>query len=558
MEERKTEGHIMRIAKLSVALFVLGSAIVGAEESQLAKPTPVQYAWHEQERIMFVCLDPATWQGGEYDNHTTKLSDMKLGKLDVDQWMAVAESWGAKEILLVCKHTGGFCWWPTETTDYSVKNIAWKDGKGNLVKEVADACRRHGLKMGVYIYPDDPRYSKGAGGGGRTGDPNKQEEWNRLLRKQWEEVLTMCGTDLVNEIWFDGNCIVPLTDILQRLAPNAVVLQSPVASIRWVGNENGLAQDPNWNTVSGEKLRGGVTTERHSTPDGDAWAPVECDTTLYIHNWFWSPQKEKRRRSLPQLMNIFTRSAGYGSVLLLNSSPNTNGVIPEGDVKCYREFGAMIDKQFGHPVAVVENKTGNTIELEIPAGKTVTCSDLWEDYRQGHRIRAYVIEGQVDGKWSELRQGTAVGRRKLDFFEESRAAKVRVRVTESVGIPLIRRWAVHLTDRELFQGNSRPETWELAATINVKAGTQTVDVDLSKQVTTPRQYEIRVEGAGVKSAIPLFENQVGEQWFLEKIGWKGKFNLNRTQAVDKGSTTGIRLTFKTQKDVVVRVFVCPR
>ena len=254
MEERKTEGHIMRIAKLSVALFVLGSAIVGAEESQLAKPTPVQYAWHEQERIMFVCLDPATWQGGEYDNHTTKLSDMKLGKLDVDQWMAVAESWGAKEILLVCKHTGGFCWWPTETTDYSVKNIAWKDGKGNLVKEVADACRRHGLKMGVYIYPDDPRYSKGAGGGGRTGDPNKQEEWNRLLRKQWEEVLTMCGTDLVNEIWFDGNCIVPLTDILQRLAPNAVVLQSPVASIRWVGNENGLAQDPNWNTVSGDTI----------------------------------------------------------------------------------------------------------------------------------------------------------------------------------------------------------------------------------------------------------------------------------------------------------------
>ena len=117
------------------------------------------------------------------------------------------EELGAKEILLVCKHVGGFCWWPTETSDYCVKNIPWKDGKGNLVKEVAAACRRHGFKMGIYIYSDDPRFAKEIGRGGRTDDPSKQQQWNRLLRKQWEEVLALCGKDLVNEIWFDGSCV---------------------------------------------------------------------------------------------------------------------------------------------------------------------------------------------------------------------------------------------------------------------------------------------------------------------------------------------------------------
>jgi hypothetical protein len=102
-------------------------AVADPAAAKLARPNAVQYAWHEQERLMFVCLDPCTWQGSEYDNHTTKLADMKLEKLDVEQWMTAAKAWGAKEVMLVCKHTGGFCWWPTETTDYCVKYIPWNE-----------------------------------------------------------------------------------------------------------------------------------------------------------------------------------------------------------------------------------------------------------------------------------------------------------------------------------------------------------------------------------------------------------------------------------------------
>ena len=152
---------------------------------------------------------------------------MKLEKLDVEQWAKAAESWGAKQIVLVCKHIGGFCWWPTDTTDYCVKNIPWKGGKGNLVKDVADACRKHGLTLGVYIYSDDPKYTKGIGRGGRTDDPKKQAEWNAKLRQQWTEVLTLCGPDLVREVWFDGGCIVPLKDIIEKLAPQAQIFRRP-------------------------------------------------------------------------------------------------------------------------------------------------------------------------------------------------------------------------------------------------------------------------------------------------------------------------------------------
>jgi alpha-L-fucosidase len=289
--------------------------------AQLARPSAVQYAWHEQERVMFVCLDPCTWQGREYDNHSTFLKQMNPARLDANQWCKAARAWGAKEILLVCKHCGGFCWWPTETTDYCVKNIAWKGGKGNMVQEVVDACRRHDLKIGVYIYSDDPKYMANIGRGGRTDDPAKQKEWNAKLRKQWEEVLTLCGPDLVQEIWFDGSCIVPLDDIIKKLAPRATILQSPLTDIRWVGNEAGYARDPNWNTLRATDLKSGVATEAHSTPDGDAWAPVECDTTLYDHFWFWSEHAEKHAcKSLDKLLHVYMHSAGHGAVLLLNST----------------------------------------------------------------------------------------------------------------------------------------------------------------------------------------------------------------------------------------------
>ena len=459
----------LRLAILLGFTLVLSLEIRAAgSDVLLARPSPAQYAWHEQERIMFVHFGVATWEGTEYDaDGKTDLSKMNPTGFNAEEICATAQSWGARQILLVCKHVGGFCWWPTETTDYCVRSIPWKGGEGNLVKEVADACRRNGLTLGIYIYSDDPRYSSSIGRGGKTDDPAKQEEWDRLLRKQWEEVLTLCGPDLVREIWFDGSCIVPLTDIIQRLAPDAVVLQSPITNIRWVGNEAGIARDPNWNTLMGSVLKSGVATQNHSDPAGDTWAPVECDVTLYDHNWFWNPDNERKRRSVAQLLSIFVNSAGRGSVLLLNATPNTAGRIPDADRACYREFGQALERNFGHPLAVATDVARREVELDLGGSVNINCADFWEDYRLGHRIRAYVIEGRVNGAWTKLAEGTAVGRRKLDVFASVMADRVRVRVTAAAGEPVIRRFQIHCLDAALAEGN----TPSLARNAPVKAST---------------------------------------------------------------------------------------
>ncbi|MDR1491592.1 MAG: alpha-L-fucosidase, partial [Planctomycetaceae bacterium] len=151
-------------------------------------PLPEQVLWQEMEQIMFVCLDPCTWQNHEYDNLSTPLEKINPAKLDVNQWIDAAEAFDAKMILFVAKHVGGFCWWQTETTDYSIKSTPYKNGKGDVLDELANACFQRGMKLGIYIYPGDAKHGAGIGGGGKTKNPADQENYNKILRKQWEEV----------------------------------------------------------------------------------------------------------------------------------------------------------------------------------------------------------------------------------------------------------------------------------------------------------------------------------------------------------------------------------
>jgi len=427
-------------------------------EVPLAKPSAAQYAYQEQERIMFVCLDPCTWQGREYDNHSTNLNEMKLPKLDVDQWCEAAESWGAQEILFVAKHTGGFCWWQTETSDYSVKNIAWKDGQGDLVDQVATACKKHGLKLGMYIYPGDDQWGARIGSGGRTSDPAKQEAYNRVLRTQWTEVLSR-HRDLIIELWFDGSCCVPLGDIFRKYVGDRVVyLQGPHANLRWVGTEAGYAPYPAWNTLKKKDLATGVATAVHGDPDGDVWAGLECDTTLYDHHWFWSPQKEKRRKSLEHLVKLYYQSVGRGATFLLNSTPNTDGLIPDGDVKRYRELGRELQRRFSKPLGETAGRgVVHTIEFDTPT--TVNQLMIMEDYRHGHRIRRFVVEGRTaDGRWIEINRGTVVGRKRIVVFEPVEITMLMLRITRNVNEPIVRDFKAYFVEgdqRYLHESNAK-------------------------------------------------------------------------------------------------------
>jgi alpha-L-fucosidase len=438
-----------------------------APAATLARPSDAQYAYQEQERIMFVCLDPCTWQGREYDNHTTHLKDMKLAKLDVNQWCEAARSWGAKEILFVAKHTGGFCWWQTVTSDYSVKNIAWKDGKGNLVDDVAAACRRHGLKLGIYVYPGDDQWGAGIGSGGRTTDPAKQQQYNAVLQTQWAEVLSR-HHDLIIELWFDGSCCVPLGDVFERYVGDRVVyLQGPHASLRWVGNEASWAPYPAWNTLKKKDLDTGVATALQNDPDGDAWAALECDTTLYDQYWFWSAENEKKRKSLAHLVKLYYQSVGRGASLLLNSTPNTDGLIPEDDMKLYAALGRELERRFRNPLGSTAGRgSAHTIAFEKPT--KVNQFVITEDYREGQRIREFVVEGRTsEGRWIEINRGTAVGRKRIVMFEPVEVTRLALRIASSVGEPIVRDFAAYWVDGEnsdLYEAKANPLSQNAKAT----------------------------------------------------------------------------------------------
>jgi len=433
---------------------VLGIAMVGlfagcqliqtagfaAQPKPLGRPTREQIAWHEMEIEMFLCLDPCTWQGREYDDHSTPLSDINPTKLDTDQWCEVAKSFGAKQILFVAKHTGGFCWWQTAASEYSIKNTPYKGGKGDVLAELAESCGKHGLKLGVYVYPGDDQWGAGIGSGGRTEDPAKQEAYNEVLRQQWAEVLTGYGE--VSEVWFDGSCIIEVGDILSTYAPKAMVFQGPHATLRWPGNEKGIAPYPTWQTVKRSDAVTGVSTGQHSDPDGDVWLPMEMDTTLLDHKWFWAPDTDHMMKSLEHLMDIYYKSVGRGCVLLLNATPDTTGKIPESHVRRYREFGEAIR-------GIYENKkgettgTGRTLEIRFDQPTAVNHVITMEDVRCGQIVRAYEIDGLIDGRWRTLVDGISIGYKRIDVIDTVAVEGLRLRVTRAVDQPVIKSFATY-------------------------------------------------------------------------------------------------------------------
>ena len=262
----------------------------------------------------------------------------------------------------------------------------------------------------------------------------------------------------ITEVWFDGSCVIDVSDILKQHAADAVIFQGPQATIRWPGTESGRLPYPAWNSLTSQDLKTGVATAAHGNPDGDAWAPLEADTTLYNHNWFWSADNEKKRKSLDELMDIYYKSAGRGGVLLLNSTPNTNGLIPDGDLKLYEAFGREIERRFSRPVAEVKRPARRPRRAgSCRSPPVINHVVIMEDYREGERIREYVVEGFRDGQWRELSKGTSVGRKKIDLFPP-RASQPRCGCAspKSAAEPIIRSLALYNVEGVSAKPDPRP------------------------------------------------------------------------------------------------------
>jgi alpha-L-fucosidase len=407
-----------------------------ALSSSLARPTPHQLEWQDREVGMFIHFAPNTWLDKEYDDLSLPLSRFNPEKLDTDQWVAAAEAMGAKFIIFVAKHAGGFCMWQTDTTDYSLESTPWRGGKGDVLADLAASCRKKGMKLGVYLSPQDKKH--GAGGGGRCDTEEAQDQYDDLYRAQLTEVLSRYGE--ISEVWFDGSTVVRVGDILSKYAPNAMIFQGPHATIRWVGNEDGFAPYPAWNSVSEADARSGVATAANGDPNGTVWLPNECDARMR-NTWFWRTDNAQTLKTVDQLMEMYYRSVGHGAVLLLNQTPDPTGLIPEADFKRGAEFGAEVARRFGQSIAETSGK-GDLVELSLKEPTLIDHAIVMEEIAQGERVREYVIEGLADGEWTPLCQGTAIGHKKIERFAPAKVSKVRLRVLRSAAEPLIRKLAV--------------------------------------------------------------------------------------------------------------------
>lgn len=544
----------MIVSMLCTCLYPLAVVSAGQQAIPAARgvPTPEQIAWHEMEIEMFLCLDPCTWQGREYDDHSTPLSAINPELLDTEQWCEVAQSFGAKQILFVAKHTGGFCWWPTETTEYCVRNIAWKGGRGDVLGELAESCRRHGLKLGVYIYPGDDQWGAGIGSGGKTADPAKQDAYNKVLRQQWTEVLTRYGE--IAEVWFDGSCVVEVGDILRRYAPKAMVFQGPCATLRWPGNEQGIAPDPAWQTVSRADAESGVSTGAHSNPDGEVWLPMEMDTTLLDHKWFWAPNTDGMLKPLNKLMDIYYRSVGRGCVLLLNATPDTTGRIPESHVQRYREFGDAIQRIYEHPKGETSG-SGDTLELRFDAPTAINHIVTMEDIQHGHIARRYCVEGLSNEVWSPVAEGTSIGYKRIDRFDTRTVEALRLRIVEAVDIPRIKRFAAYEAGmngpQEQADVKSEWLTVEAWQHVQPTADWQEFDVELTPEIRVPGDYIVEIRKTSgdatleVESAKLLIAG-VEAPRLITPLDRVNAWRILRTDQVtdDERGRTALRLRFR--------------
>jgi len=358
-------------------------------------------------------------------------------KLDARQWARTAKRAGCKYLIFTAKHHDGFCLWPTATTDYSVKSSPWKNGKGDVVREVADACREEGLLFGLYLSPWDrhePCY------------PDK-DAYDQFYAEQLTELLTQYGP--LVEVWFDGAGSQGreydwprIIGLVKQHQPDAMVFNMGSPTIRWVGNEDGVAPYPCWNTAESAResmFTSDMLTWMEGTP---AWVPAECDVPIRSRHWFWHPNDESSLHSLDHLIDLYYRSVGHGATLLLNVAPDDQGLLPDVDAERLIELGDEIRRRFGAAIAATAGE-GTEVTLELGESRTVDHVILMEDIAHGERVREYVLEAFREGQWAELAAGSAIGHKKIDRFEPVLASRLRLRVTKHAAEPVIRRFEAY-------------------------------------------------------------------------------------------------------------------
>jgi alpha-L-fucosidase len=418
-------------------------------------PSPSQLEWQRDELAMFLHFGVNTFTDREWGDGREDPAIFAPTQLDARQWARAARAAGFRTLVLTAKHHDGFCLWPTKTTEHSVAHSPWRDGNGDVVRELVDACRAEGLKAGLYLSPWDrhePSY----------GDSPR---YNDFYCAQLTELLTQYGA--IHEVWFDGaNGEGPngreqrydwprFWGVVRRYQPNAVMFSDAGPDIRWIGNERGLAAETNWSTVDPSIVpypgATGEAVERmlqNGDPHGSVWRPGETDVSIRP-GWFYHPAEDERVKTPDELVDLYFTSVGRNSKLLLNVPPTREGQLHERDVTNFAAMHQRLTTIFADDLAARASwrQLGGAGILDVHLNRpmTVSVADLREDITHGQVVARYSLDGSMGSNWHALARGTTIGFRKLDRFAAARVSRVRLSIEVNEGTPRPVRLALYST-----------------------------------------------------------------------------------------------------------------
>ena len=468
--------HFFCIGALT-ALLQACAPTVDAPDAILPIPEKKQVEWQKMETYAFVHFGLNTFNDREWGYGDSDPATFNPKKLDCEQWVRTFVEAGMKGVILTAKHHDGFCLWPTGLTEYCIRNTPYKNGRGDIVRELSEACRKYGIKFAVYLSPWDRHQAS-------YGTP----EYVDYFYRQLHELLTNYGP--VFEIWFDGanggdgwyggakdsRTIDRKTyyeyarayEMIDKYQPQAVIFSDGGPGCRWVGNENGFAGATNWAFLRKGEVYPGYPRYRelqYGHADGNQWVPAECDVSIRP-GWFYHPEEDGRVKSVEQLTDLYYRSVGHNATLLLNFPVNRDGLIHPTDSANAVGFYQNIRRQLAHNllagiVPAVSNERGGdytakavtdgeydtywatedsvtsaAIEFGLPEREKVNRMMLQEYIPLGQRVKSFTVEYEKEGEWLPVRlneETTTVGYKRLLRFETVETNRLRVNFTDARG-----------------------------------------------------------------------------------------------------------------------------
>lgn len=440
--------------------------------SSLPTPNPAQLAWQQAEMGAVFHYDLHVFDGQQYaqngssGNRTNPVSDYQVFRpeqLDTDQWIKAAKDAGFTFAILTATHETGFALYQSEVNPYCMKALKWRDGKGDVVRDFVNSCRKYGIKPGIYL---GIRWNSFFGvhdfkvNGEGEFQKNRQAYYNQMMEGMVKEICTNYG-DLF-EIWFDGGASHPdlgapdVLPIVKQYQPNCLFYHNnQLAEARWGGSESGTVPYPCWATFptpyshSGDTGADLMTLLKQGDPAGKYWMPAMSDAPLRgyqgRHEWFWEPGDEAHIFPVENLMQMYVNSVGHNSTLIMGLTPDPTGLLPQPDVQRLKEWGDEIRRRFGTPVASTQGE-GEVIEIRLPKATAINHLILQEDIAQGERVRRYKVEALRRGKWIEVGTGTCIGHKRIQAIEPIQTTRIRLTVLESTATPRIRNLSVLFVD----------------------------------------------------------------------------------------------------------------